>query len=196
MPITPIPDGYGIASVIYQRLLDGHEFVTTWGYHNVGSNAPDAVATSLSAAWIANFVPAHCLDSYEYVGMRVLQIRSGDEEAAIHLEVTPGTATGNALSPAVAVGITKQTLLAGRKFRGRVYLQPAFCPEEDVDEAGVIAAGVITTLQDDATGWLSDADGAGYPLQLLHKDLSTPTPLVTLEVRPNVRTQRRRQRLS
>lgn len=196
MPPTPIPSGFGIASVLYERLSDGHTYVTTWGFTNGPGADPVANATSIASAWIGNFLPAHSLDSYEFTGVRVLQNRGGVEEAGIHIDATVGTATGNPVSPAVAVGITKQTQRAGRKYRGRVYLPPAFLPEEDVDDAGVIDPGVITTLQADAVGWLGDMNTADLDLTLLHKDLSTPTLIYTLEVRPNVRTQRRRQRLA
>jgi len=93
--------------------------------------------------------------------------------------------------------VTKQTALAGRKFRGRMYFPAFTLPETSVDIGGTIAPAAVTAVQADMTAWFNLMVGGGFIPSLLH-DLTTPgfnnrTPINALLVRPVLGVQRRRR---
>jgi len=196
MPPTPIPDGYGIATIKVIRVADSVLESTTCGFKNNAGDSAPANATAIASAWLARFSAAETLDSYTFEGVNVLQVRSGVEESGEHVSATAGTLNADPVSPAVAVRITKQTLRAGRKYRGRMYLPPAYLAEANVDGGGIIDSATVASIQSNITAFQGDLAAIDLPAYLLHADLSTPTAIFSFEVRNSVGTQRRRQHLS
>lgn len=196
MAPTPIPDNYGIATVVYTLTATGEEMVTTFGFHNTGLNTADVAASDISDVWIASFTPATTLDSYTYTELKVLEKLGGSLLSGLFTSGAAGTVNAKPVPPAVAVRCTKNTALAGRKWRGRMFLPPAMIAEANVNNAGVIDSTTLDSIQTKCDDLLTGLADAGYPMYLLHHDLSTPTPVTTLQVRNHVGTQRRRQRRS
>jgi hypothetical protein len=97
------------------------------------------------------------------------------------------------------VRVTKKSALAGRKFRGRFYLPPAFVSEANVDAGGIIDAATLTAIQAHADNFHIAMGAAAAPhpqgVYILHRDGSAPTITTSLKVRTSVGTQRRRQPL-
>lgn len=112
--------------------------------------------------------------------------------------VEAGTdAAGTYLTPAIAYVVSKQTNIAGRRFRGRFFLPGV---PDAVDEAGVIPGAVVTSIQGILdTLWTNlNADASVEYVALLH-DESTPNSHIPTEInrfllRDIVGTMRPRQR--
>lgn len=120
-----------------------------------------------------------------------------------------GTLGVGACSPAVSWLLRKNTGLAGRKYRGRMFApQPR---DADVDAGGNVLAAQLTNWATAGALILSDmADtgvfGWGMPARLLHSQSPatptnpnpgpppSPTPITSISCDPVVGTQRRRQR--
>jgi hypothetical protein len=99
--------------------------------------------------------------------------------------------------PAVSWLIRKNTGLAGRKFRGRMFApQPR---HDDVDGGGNVLPAQIANWAVAGAAVLSSMADAGVfgwsmAARILHSDATAPTPIVALVCDPVVGTQRRRQR--
>ena|SRR5690349_21378239 len=190
-----IPENYGEAIAVYEYIDTGERMTTSMGFHNTPVEDATVNAINLSTAWRGIWTAATTLDSYRFVGMYVLEMIGGVLQSSQTADNTDGTVNAEPVSPAVAVGVKKQTSYAGKKYRGRMYLPPAFLSEANVNGAGVIDGSTITGLQSRADDWLAEMNSIGLPMYLLHSDATTPTPVTDLIVRDNVRTQRRRQHL-
>lgn len=195
MPPTPIPAGFGIATVKYLRTGATAPYVTTWGYSIDAAITAAAEAANINGRWIGVWTAATTLNDYTLTGVHVLRNNAGALESGDYVASTTGTVAAQAENPATAVCITKQTALAGRKYRGRAYMPPAFISEANVSDAGIIDAGTLGGIQGRANGWLAVMTGSANDLYLLHSDGSAPTLITNLLVRTSVRTQRRRQQL-
>jgi hypothetical protein len=196
MPPTPIPVDYGIATIKYQQVLGGLVFSFTFGYHNTAGTGPNTAALDIGAAWSGNWHVADRADTWELAECYVLQDRGAGHESAIRNINEVGTRSTASPAPAVAIRVTKTTLRAGKKYRGRMYLPNSEIFEGDISSGGTIAPGTVTALQGKVNGWRTAMSSAGYPLYLLHRDLSAPNEVINCIVRNSVGTQRRRQHIS
>jgi len=194
MPATPIPAGYGIVTHKYTLAGRAAPFVFTHGYKLDNAETADGEAAEVGGFWLANFTAATTLNSYTFVGTHILRNNGGVFEDGDFISSTTGTVNATAVTPAVCVLVQKKSGIAGRKFRGRMYLPPAFLPEANVDNAGIIDGATLTGIQGRATGYLDNLATDVSAMYLLHRDLSTPTGVTSLLVESMVGTQRRRQR--
>lgn len=104
-----------------------------------------------------------------------------------------GAGSGLNVPANTSVLIRKNTALGGRKHNGRLFWP--WVSEGNVTGAGVIAGGVVSTMQTEFEGWLDDLLGADLPMVLLHGDaLTAPDTVTSLSVQAQVATQRRRLR--
>jgi hypothetical protein len=194
MPPTPLPAGFGVATIKYQNNNSGQIFVTDLGFTDDPTATAASQATAISSAWLGSFTAATSLNSYSFIGVAVLINRGGTYLSGQHIEHVAGTVNAEAVSPAIAVRVTKYTGIAGRKHRGRFYLPPAFLPEANVNTAGVIDAATQSGIQGRMNSFLAAINAlAQGPVVLLHSDASTPDPIADFQVRSTVGTQRRRQ---
>lgn len=193
MPPTPIPDGFGEAVIRYQNVADGQVFVTTFGFDDNGVLTPDNTAAQIRDRWLLSNPSAGILNSYIFTGCHVLMNRAGVLMAGDAIAANAGTVAAAAVSPAVSMCVTKRTAAAGRKFRGRMYLPPAFLSEANVDTIGQIDAATKAGRQGAMNALLAGLTADLSPMVLLHRDLTAPTVVTSLLVRTSVRTQKRRQ---
>lgn len=112
-----------------------------------------------------------------------------------YLNVTGAGAGGiavSALPTSVALVITKRTLLAGRKYRGRTFV--AGMPVTQEDDSGVAAAAILlwNVVATAMTATLLGNEGAWAPV-IFHKSDGTTNFITTCLTRPILRNQRRRQ---
>ena len=96
----------------------------------------------------------------------------------------PGTATGNLLPPQVAICVTLRTALAGKEFRGRVYL-PGFAA------SALVASGAYSPgLQGFCTAFVqavNDAlDPVNFDLAVISRKLSSSELVTTVLTRDTV----------
>lgn len=191
---TPIPSGFGICSMKYRLAGRTNPYAITFGFTDDGASSASTQAASLVATWLARFTAATSFSSYTYEGCHITYRRGGVLFSADNVQSTAGTVVGAESSPAISIVVKKLTGFAGKKFRGRMYLPPAFLGEANVSNAGIIDAATVTSRQTICSNWLADMiAGANDPV-LLHRDGSAPTAITQLSVESMVGTQRRRQR--
>lgn len=115
-----------------------------------------------------------------------------------------GQASRESPPPAIAILVTKNTGVGGRRNRGRMFI-PWYAPEGSISEVGTLTTGVISNIQSNVNdmllalqGFDADPEIPSWDLLdgmvLLHgPGLGAPTPVTSLTVSPTVSTQRRRQ---
>lgn len=193
--MTP-PENYGVAAFKFTLDSTDQEFVTTCGFHNTALADADTIAGEMVVAWDAAFTDDLLSNLYTFTSVYVIIGIGGVLQSAEAPANVVGTETGAPVSPAVAVGIKKQTSYAGKHYRGRMYLPAGYLAEAAVSSAGIITGGDVTALQTAIDNFKAFAAANDCPLYLLHEDpLIDPTPINAFIVRNSVRTQRRRQHL-
>lgn len=124
----------------------------------------------------------------------------GSDGGSIRYDVTLGTPVvgdraGGVAPPQVAMLITKNTGLGGRRNRGRMFIP--FPSEADIEANGRVESSALTVLQGVATALEATANGGvgrnNGDLVLLHdRAPTTPTTIVGLVASPLAATQRKR----
>lgn len=120
---------------------------------------------------------------------------------------TAGTTSAACLPPNSAVLVRANTGMSGRTNRGRNYF-PWWGSEGNVDEAGLITAGDVTSFQTGVTAWLTalNAIGGGSNRVIANRVYSAPwtdpsrvltnvnigPPVISLTVETYIASQRRR----
>lgn len=106
-----------------------------------------------------------------------------------------GDGGSQGMTPNQAWLIRKNTSDGGHAGRGRMFL-PGL-PVSDFDNHGAIFSASLATLQEAASSFLDDLQGAGYVPVVLHgpdAPLSTPSTITSFVVDSRIATQRRRLR--
>lgn len=172
---------------------------------------PDTVAQDLHELFLEHPLQGggNLNTAWTYLGTSVTKgTVSGPPELGVFPAAVPGTAPGSAPPPNVSIIIRKRTGLAGRKYRGRMFMPAGWVAEGEINSGGGIDSGRITGYNIWLTEWFNDATISGYPMYLLHqhgtyvnRDGETvvvsplaPTALSGLSTDPVVSTQRRRLR--
>jgi hypothetical protein len=204
MAAVYIPDGFGLATALYNLGGDGQVKSVTFGYKWVDEDVEpalhaQAIYTALIAAG-APFAAATNDASFQFLQVHCLE-RAGENLAAgDYLHTTIG-ATAFQLPPSNCSLLVKRvTPVAGRQFRGRIYAPLSFVNEANITPAGSIATPQVSAAQASWTQFLGAMTTAGLPMYLLHapplppKDLPVPTLVSALVVETIIATQRRRLR--
>lgn len=131
--------------------------------------------------------------------VKVVEGTGGVPKVWLNTTLEAGTATAaDYAPPAVSLVVSKQTGLAGRSHRGRIYLPGV--PETVINEGGNLDGTYVTNMQTLFTALLGsiNGDAAVDNMVLLH-DSSTPGApapdvITALTVRSPVGTMRPRQR--
>lgn len=199
-----IPNNYGLATFKWTFIPAGKQFTVTMGYYdNTLVNTPNVAAAQYYSALTATGCPCQAISmnaNYRFEGVTVLQrLSSGLLQVGTHLvPITGSVAADPNLNPVfTTLVVSKQTLFAGRAYRGRMYVPLLSGPESNTDFNGGISTGIVAQLQlqwDNFRGALLTP--GGYPMMLLHSPSSitiVPTAIQTLVVRPVVGVQRRRR---
>jgi hypothetical protein len=168
---------------------------------------PGATAATINTAWRNSLTGTGCLFSAASMyapwiidETRVLLNRSGILHSDVNLTNVVGTATGTKCpSPNVAVVLAKNTALAGRQYRGRMFAPPCNIDELDVGQDGVIQSSALSALNTSCALIRSTLEAAGFGPVIFHAPpLSGPTPtptdITSITVTPLVGSTRRRIR--
>ena len=206
-----IPGGFGLVTFVHTLTGDPEPIVCTIG---AGPTIPDEIAAGAIVdgfrnAWATHMVP-NFPNSYQLTRTEMrYHIDTDDDDAPFSVVVNNTTATGGSAGQAVpqnvATLVHKRTALAGRQFRGRMFLPPP--GEADVDAVGQLATAHRSALNADLAAFLVEIRGTGgltYPddtdVYLFHTlpdgELLAPLPTIitTLDVDLRVATQRTRLR--
>jgi hypothetical protein len=192
-----IPDGFGQVSYHTMTDFDSEEMVWTCGLDFSVVPDPQDALDDLEAAWGANI---QSLTSSVTTLVRI-KLKYGPTSTGPSYEqlVGVGGTNGGALPPPnVAVLVSKQTALGGRKGRGRVYLPGISSVSAGLDSGGNIDATRQNAVTAAMEGWRGDVTAGtasgGFPPVLLHSDNTGPSTITAFAASNKLATQRRRLR--
>lgn len=187
--------GPGFIEVLaFYTNLAGHPCQNACGYAVDG--VVDQVTADAVSDWLAPAYKAQITAGSFWRGVRIIVGNDGPPgEFNSASSAGAGTPTGDTEQLQVQGLIHKATGLAGRKFRGRMYLPDIL--DSQCDSQGNLNASAIAKLQGIADAWFGlhgAEDLIGDPY-LLHADgLTAPTLITAMSVEGKVATQRRRFR--
>lgn len=200
MAVT-IPPGYGQAAIMLTAAEGTEPFVTTIGVDlsNAGGDfvaAANQVMDAYGAIWMPLTTEALVL---ERVLLAVGQDGGGTPSVSSDQAPVQGSLSSGNEPLSVALLLSKQTALLGRRGRGRMFL-PGVLRTTDVDLSGIIASGKQSDYQTAATAFydalVTGSGSPSVPMQpvLLHGGSEAPSDITSLSVVPLVGTMRRRIR--
>lgn len=191
----------GECLVAHEITLSGapHPFIVTYGVDNDTALSADSIATLCRVAFNAQlFAPGGAVDAG--TGWVSRQTKTLSRTAGGLLEAglsdVPLAGTGTNTSPPAnsSILITKRTGLAGRRYRGRMFLPCFGMAEAAVDAAGLLSGATVTAWNTRAGAFRTALSGVSLPLVLQHSDGAAGTPISSLVVSALVGTQRGRIR--
>jgi len=195
-----IPPGFAECSI--EHWLDGYPrpAVTTMGVAILGSESGgESLADWFHAAFEQSFLPSIDQNVRIRNAKAVIGQDGLDPIVQVSTKSTQGTSDRESIAPALALMISKNTALGGRKHRGRFYF-PWAVSDTGVGENGAVQASTLTTWQNNVATFQTNLEGGLGTMPLfdgpvvLHGDpLLAPTPVTGMAPNPTIRTQRRRQ---
>lgn len=195
-----IPPGFAECSI--EHWLDGYPrpAVTTMGVKILGDESGgESVADWFHEAFILSFLPSVDANVRLRNARAVIGQDGSDPIVQISTKSSTGTSSRDSTAPALALMISKNTALGGRKHRGRFYF-PWAVSDTGVGENGAVQASTLSTWTLNAATFQTNLDGGLGTMPLfdggviLHSDpLLPPTPVTGMVPNPTIRTQRRRQ---
>jgi len=193
-----LPEGFGVARLVFSGPGKSLEKVTTFGYDIGTSLNPSASASNIDAAARAAGSIANTADiavGYSYVGVSVTEERGLGPIGGFAGVSVNGTGSANPTTPNVAMLVTKRTARGGRQGRGRMYFPPIFFGEADINPAGQMGQVFVDVISGHLETFRTELIDAENDMVLLHSDPSLPPdPVLSLTLQPLVATQRRRLR--
>ncbi len=199
-----IPSGHGIVSWIFALSGSSHQFGFTHGVdvENAFITDPQNVADDAADAFLSGYTAAAMYNAWTFVKTHVLLRQGSNLYAADSTHNTPGTGGSGAVNTAnLAMIVQKKTILAGKRYRGRMYFPAISLVDADVDNTGHIDPSVVATLQGQVDDFRSAWEGKDSVehLNLLHtSSIADPTPdgttVTDWVVEALCGTQRRRMR--
>lgn len=199
-----IPSGHGIVTWIFALSGSSHQFGFSHGVdvENAFSTDPQNVADDAADAFLTGYTAAAMYNPWTFVLAHALLKQGSNLYSADSVHNTPGTGGSQPTNTAnLAMIVQKKTILAGRKFRGRMYFPPFSIVDADVNNAGVIDSSVVSSLQGQVDDFRSAWEGKDSVehLNLLHTaTIAEPAPdgttVTDWTVEALCGTQRRRMR--
>lgn len=183
----PPPNGYGIASITFQRAGTPHPAVTTMGFRNANAFTAATCLTqwrnATSGSTARPFHASRMMVGWTITEMYVLIMSTlGVPTSAVDTTPIVGTLAGVGMPVNTSIVVNKTVAAVGKQYRGRMLWPPVFVPQANVDGDGNIVAGSVSGLQGFATAMLSTMNSNNIPGYLLHQPPQGggPTPVPTL----------------
>jgi len=180
----------GFADISIQLVLAG---LNRPAYITFGVDPVDTDPTTVGAAVLAASIGAGSLMSImdSSVTLRQVRVSLGTDGSEDLVGIATGTAVGGTakttLPPNCAQLVHKMTARRGRRGRGRMFV-PWCVDEGSTDEAGLIAAGVVTANATALNTWRNALSAGGNPMVVLHDPSKPGTAHPTTPGAPNVVT--------
>lgn len=192
-----IPPGYAECSMEFWLAGYLRPAVITQGFKINGSvGSSYNVADQFDLAFAGSFAALFDNNVTMRNAKAVIGQDGSDPIVQVSTTQTAGTSSRESTAPALALMVTKNTNLGGRKHRGRNYM-PWALADSDVAENGAVNparlnswAAALDEYMDFIIGPTSDL--LDEPV-ILHTDPTVPTPVTSFTPNPAIRTQRRRQ---
>lgn len=195
------------ANCYHQFALEGssHQFGFSVGLDLVVNSSPDDLASDVFGAFAAldgvGFGIDNIYPQWTFVRVAVTWNQGGVLYSGEFIANEEGTNSANEVPPAnVSMIVKKRTGIAGKKFRGRMYIPCLSLAEASVDDAGNIDPSRYDELKADVDNWFTQLGGIDNvnAIVLFHDETTpgdkTPTPISSFQLEAMVATQRRRLR--
>jgi hypothetical protein len=192
-----VPVGYSLVTFTWTCSGTARNVVNTWGVSNGAQTTALAVNALVRTHMVTTagraYYTTNIAQPYTIVSQKCLSNFAGvlTSDEIVTAIVGSGTATPPPINTAMLV--SKQTGIAGRKYRGRCFV-PWGVAESSVDSVGVITSGTVASMQTSWDNTVIALTTAGVPLVLLHSDGSTPTSVIGVRVEARCGTIGRRMR--
>lgn len=195
-----LPAGYGFCKFVFRLAGDPEEQIVTFGFNpTTGIEDPDALAADIKTAWTGTdhfWLPTAVSNTLTFVRIDVI---TQDDTNAYQGTASVNSAGSRGTQPPPSnctLLVRKNTGLAGRKNRGRMYWPAGMMLASDIGANGQLdTSSVVPTLQTRLTESMSDmVTGAGITMVILHDSAGLPTPVTSCVVQSVIATQRRRMR--
>lgn len=194
--MTQIPDGHFLAQSTFNTPSVGGPAVVVTGHQRAfGEDADECARRLAEDAWDASGSLLDRMDSSTSLIEVVTYLRAGPGDPFIGSWTGSlvGGQPGPAAPPQVAVLLQKQSGLAGRRNRGRMYVPSVV--SSNIDEDGTLDSGAQTAWNAAAGVFLAACLAQDIDLQIFHETgADTPTLVTALVAANTVATQRRRLR--
>lgn len=202
MASAPPPPGYGYWAIRFQTVGSPHISEITCGFK---VNSLDTAIQSnirlrnAMAATGSPFLAPVMGSSFTILNTYVLSNLSGLLTADTDIAPIAGSLSIQNPSLNTALVIKKNTLYAGRQYRGRMMVPPMKLAETDVSVAGIISGSSLTSNQGNWNTFYTALNSQLISPYLLHNPPlvgSTPPPtnIISFQVTPLIGTIKRRIR--
>lgn len=185
MPIHFGPNDY-LTTYEHHHNITGQIAVCTMGFQYTGSNfTADYVVLPL--AW-GQKIMASISAVWTYDNFKI-----SNGEGTLHelAQLVQGGKAGSGTMPGVCYIIDKNTSVAGRKGKGRMYLPGV--TEAEVDDAGRVTSSMRTELNNAFAAWKTQVAAANFQQFLLNAEgVGIGTPISTMTANTFASYQRRR----
>lgn len=175
-----IPDGYGLFSMHFKCTLSTHECIVSHGYQNNSAASAVVNLPILRAAWTASsarpFETSQMSNKWSLVQCHVAQNTAGSIYVADDFTVINGNQSTEFPPMNTALLCKKVTGIAGRKFRGRMFVPPLNITELGMNEAGIWDATALAAVQVKFSAAEAALISGSVPPVLLHDSSMIPTP--------------------
>ena len=192
-----IPPGYATFAVEHWLVNYPRPAVCVWGLNSTAWGPDlDLAADQVQDAYADAFAAG--LDSNVTIRSSRLTVGQDAVDPLIGMATSsaPGTAVRESTAPALAVMLSLNTGLGGRRNRGRKFL-PWAASDTSISEQGALEASLVTGWNNRAAAFMDNLDAMEVNVVILHGTGSTtapaPTPVTSITCNPVVRTQRNRQ---
>lgn len=192
-----IPPGYAECSMEFWLAGYLRPAVITQGFKITGSvGSSYNVADQFDLAFANSFKALFDSNVTMRNAKAVIGQDGSDPIVQVSTTQTAGTSSRESTAPALALMVTKNTNLGGRKHRGRNYM-PWALADSDVAENGAVNPTRLTSWAAALDEYMDYIIGPTTDLLdepvILHTDPTVPTPVTSFTPNPAIRTQRRRQ---
>lgn len=193
-----IPEGFGVARIVFSGPGKSTDKVTTFGYDIGTSLNPAASASDIDTILRSSDGPcrtANMIVGCSYQGVSVTENRGLGPVSGFDGTSVSGTGTGSLAPPNVALLVRKFTTRGGRQGRGRMFLPPYFANEGDINSDGTVSDALANVQSSIWMTTLAALEEAEHDMVLLHADPELPPdPVISLVFQTLAATQRRRLR--
>jgi hypothetical protein len=195
--MSEVPDGYAQVTIPLKHVSLNRPAALVIGVSNPNDLSPDQVANGVQNAAFAAGSLQDIIDSQVSLGPCTSAVGDGSGGTIPGISNAGQACTLTLTGPPVncAVLIRKNTSMAGRFGRGRMFL-PWVLANAEVSEVGTILAGAVTRIGTGVGTFHSQLSLANLPMVVLHTpQLTGPIPPATvnsLTVDSLISTQRRR----
>jgi hypothetical protein len=142
------------------------------GYANSQAHA-NALGTAVMAGFTSSGLKALMATTTSLLAAGIRDVRTANQAEFVSVAAaTPGTGSGDPLPNQLAAVVTLRTALAGKSFRGRVYMSGAI--EAENDATGKIASAFNTAIAAFITQCQTDMAAEGITLAVLSRPRTSP----------------------